>query len=168
MINKHAYSVERLFFDDNGKIPNNPSLSVLLYSVNEHYLPELEKIFRSNGWAGFWYGSVFSYHHFHSNSHEVLAVTRGSASLHLGGPQGKVVHVTSGDIMLIPAGVGHKLLDSDDIFQVMGAYPDSRKIDLYTGDENNHEVIYRNIHHAELPSLDPFYGENGPLQNYWK
>lgn len=168
MINKHADGVKRLFFDDNGKIPNNPSLPVLLYSIKEQYLSELEKIFQHNNWVNFWYGSVFSYHHFHSNSHEVLAVMRGSASLQLGGPQGKVVHVASGDIILIPAGVGHRLLESDDIFQVMGAYPDSREIDLYTGDENDPEVTYRNIHQAALPSLDPFYGEQGPLQNYWK
>ncbi|RKD71135.1 uncharacterized protein YjlB [Sinobaca qinghaiensis] len=168
MINKQPDRVQRLFFDDNGKIPNNPTLPALLYSVKEHHLHELEQTFRSNGWESTWYGSIFTYHHFHSNSHEALAVIRGSASLHLGGPQGEVISVTSGDILLLPAGVGHKLLDSDDIFQVMGAYPHTREIDLYTGDENNHEVVCRNIHHVELPRLDPFYGEAGPLQNYWK
>ena len=47
----------------------------------------------------------------------------GSAVFHLGGEKGKKVNVKAGDIIVIPAGVGHKNLGASDDFGVVGAYP---------------------------------------------
>ncbi len=50
-------------------------------------------LFAANGWGGSWVNGVFDFHHFHSTSHEVLAVIAGSATIELGGPQGEAFDV---------------------------------------------------------------------------
>jgi uncharacterized protein YjlB len=48
----------------------------------------LEKKFAANNWTNSWRWGVYPFHHYHSNTHEVLGVFRGSALLHLGGEKG--------------------------------------------------------------------------------
>ena len=66
---------------------------------------------------------MFQFHHFHSTSHEVLAVIKGHATIQLGGPQGKPFDVAVGDVLVLPAGTGHFRTASGDGFTVVGAYP---------------------------------------------
>jgi len=47
------------------------------------------ELFARHGWGGSWVDGVFGFHHFHSTSHEALAVVAGRATLELGGPQGE-------------------------------------------------------------------------------
>jgi uncharacterized protein YjlB len=47
-----------------------------------------------------------------------------------GGPKGVRVTVEAGDAVLIPAGVGHCLIDSGDGLSVVGAYPGGTGYDL--------------------------------------
>ena len=116
---------EQLRFEPNSGIPNHPSLPVLLYrSALEDASPNAwKKRFRENGWAGIWCWSVFDYHHFHPDAHEALGVASGSADLRLGGPAGETVHVKAGDLVVLPAGTGHKKEAATNDFQVVGAYP---------------------------------------------
>jgi uncharacterized protein YjlB len=99
----------------NGRFP------VLLYRGVE--VSDVQALFAANGWGGSWVNSVFDFHHFHSTSHEVLAVISGSACLDLGGPQGSSFEVSAGDVIVLPAGTGHRRAFSDADFRVVGAYP---------------------------------------------
>jgi uncharacterized protein YjlB len=105
-------------------IPNHPSFAVLLYRGTGLTDPAAARErFAANGWGGSWVDGVFDFHHFHSTSHEVLAVVAGSATLELGGPQGRAFEVSAGDVVVLPAGTGHRRASADGAFTVVGAYP---------------------------------------------
>ena len=59
----------------------------------------------------------------------VLAVVAGSARVALGGPNGQVVTVRSGDVLVLPAGTGHCNLGSDGL-RTVGAYLDAKGVEL--------------------------------------
>src|SRR5205823_467966 len=90
-----------------------------------------EELFADNGWLGSWRDGIFSYHHFHSTSHEVLGIVSGEAAVMLGGPSvGKQFEVRMGDVLVLPAGTGHCNAGSTDDLLVIGAYPDGMSWDL--------------------------------------
>ena len=63
-------------------IPNHPRFPVLVYRGVEAARegPEAARaLFAEHGWGGSWVDGVFTFHHFHSTSHEVLAVVAGAA-----------------------------------------------------------------------------------------
>ena len=128
----------------------------------------LEETFASNNWTNSWRNGVFSYHHYHSITHEVLGIYSGSALLHLGGEKGQKVNVQAGDILIIPAGVGHKNLGDKDNFGVVGAYPDGRDYDIKRGDAGDRPQVIQNIAAVPMPSLDPIYGKGKGLTILWK
>jgi uncharacterized protein YjlB len=101
------------------RIPNHPRFPVLIY----HEVEAAPELFAQHGWGGSWVNGVFDFHHFHSTSHEVLAVISGSATLELGGPQGEACDVAAGDVLVLPAGTGHRRARADGDFRVVGAYP---------------------------------------------
>src|ERR687890_46305 len=93
------------------RIPNHPRFAVLLYRGVEGAGAGAEAaraLFAEHGWRGSWVDGVFDFHHFHSTSHEVLAVVAGRATLELGGPQGRAFDVGAGDVVVLPAGTGHR------------------------------------------------------------
>jgi len=105
-------------------VPNHPAFDVLLYRGTGLSSPEAARAaFAEHGWGGSWVDGVFDFHHFHSTSHEVLAVVAGSATLELGGPQGTAFDVQAGDVVVLPAGTGHRRASADGAFTVVGAYP---------------------------------------------
>src|SRR3954454_24868748 len=119
--------VKEHFFEDNDRIPNNPELPLLVYpqalAESERSARRCKELLAENGWGGAWVDGVFSYHHYHSNAHEVLCVVGGSANITFGGPEGEAVEVEAGDVVVIPAGVGHCNEGSHGGFSVVGAYP---------------------------------------------
>lgn len=160
-------NIDALYFKDDGKIPNNPELPLLIYSqVLEGRTGEAKSIFHRNDWKNSWIGGIFGYHHYHSITHEILGVISGYALLQFGGERGKQVKVTAGDAVVIPAGVGHKNIESSSDFQVIGAYPDSRSFDLKTGKAEEREEAIQNIKEVPLPKADPLFGDN-TIFNYW-
>jgi uncharacterized protein YjlB len=105
---------------------------------------------------------------YHSNAHEVLCVVGGSASIAFGGPEGETVEVEAGDVVVIPAGVGHCNKGSDGGFSVVGAYPQRQEsYDLHTGEEGERPEVLENIRNVSLPESDPLFGEKGPLTKRW-
>lgn len=104
-----------------GPIPNHPRFPVLIYRGVD--VGDAERLLAEHGWGGAWRDGVFEFHHFHSTSHEVLTVVAGGATLELGGPQGEAFEVAEGDVLVLPAGTGHRRADARAGFTVVGAYP---------------------------------------------
>ncbi|PHN01352.1 cupin domain-containing protein [Flavilitoribacter nigricans] len=159
-------------FADDGKIPNHPTLPLLYY--RQVLLPEqrspaaCRELFRSCNWRNSWVNGVYNFHHYHSITHEVLGVTGGQATLILGGEAGEKVQVSAGDVIVIPAGVGHFNQDSSADFQVVGAYPNGMDWDLCYGKAEERPIKMDNIQRVPLPEQDPVYGVRGPLTDLWK
>ena len=163
---------EKVFFKDDGSVPNS-KLPLLVYrqafSSDTRDLPnKIEEQLTGNSWIASWRASVFPFHHYHSTTHEALGVYRGSATLRLGGDSGKNFPVSAGDVIVIPAGVGHKRLESTDDFGVVGAYPGGRRWDLLRGLPGERPQADRNIAEVPLPVTDPVYGRDGPLVKIWR
>jgi uncharacterized protein YjlB len=112
------------------RIPNHPRFALLVYRGVEAAsdgIDAVQMLFRANGWGGSWVDGVFDFHHFHSTSHEVLGVVAGSATLELGGPQGEAFEVAAGDVLVLPAGTGHRRAAASGDFTVVGAYPSGQE-----------------------------------------
>jgi uncharacterized protein YjlB len=158
-------------FKDDGMIPNSRH-PLLLYRRVINVGPtdpaaQIENQFAANNWTNSWRNGIYPFHHYHSTSHEVLGIYRGSATVRLGGEQGRDFAVQAGDVMVIPAGVGHKNLGASDDFGVVGAYPDGRQWDLLTGKPGERPKADQNIAGLPIPDNDPVYGSNGPLRKIW-
>jgi uncharacterized protein YjlB len=112
-----------------------------------------------------WRYTMYREHHFHSTTHEVLVVYAGAATVCFGGGSNpkKVVHrIEKGDVVVIPAGVAHGMLDADAGFMMVGSYPvDSAQWDLCTGEGD--EVVYARIKALTWFARDPVYGDIGPV-----
>src|SRR5215217_3439310 len=164
--------VQEYLFEDDGRIPNNPTLPLLVYSQalakSDLDPSRCKELLAENGWGGAWVDGVFSYHHYHSNAHEVLCVIGGSARIAFGGPKGETVEVEAGDVVVIPAGVGHKNEGCSGDFSVVGAYPRGQEnYDLRTGEEGERPKVLKNIRGVAMPKADPLFGEEGPLLRRW-
>ena len=116
----------RMKFRDDGYIPNNPKLPLLYYRkairLGRTYDPAatIEVVFKAHGCGDAWRNGIYDFVHYHSMIHEALGVARGSAVLRLGGNKGKSVKVSAGDVILVPAGVGHECLKASDEFLAAG------------------------------------------------
>jgi uncharacterized protein YjlB len=159
------------YFEDDGSIPNN-KLPLLVYrnTFSERGSAGavwLENHFKSNSWYNSWRNGVFPYHHYHSITHEVLGVYEGSATLLLGGEKGEKLEVRAGDILVIPAGVGHKNLGSSKDFAVAGAYPDGMDYDILKGRPEDRPRADENIARVPVPHSDPLLGNKEGLTKIW-
>ena len=160
-----------LFFTDDGKIPNSKYPLILYKNAFQERgnrgAAWLEKKFASNNWTNSWRNGIYSFHHYHSTAHEVLGVYAGQALVHLGGEEGEKVEISAGDIIIIPAGVGHKNLGSEGL-GVVGAYPDGYTWDLNRGLAGERPQADTNIAALPLPTADPLLGLEDGLRNIWK
>jgi uncharacterized protein YjlB len=150
-------------------VPNNELPVVLYPKVSGDR--DLETVFRtafhSHSWRGIWADGVFGYHHFHSNAHEVMGVLEGEATLMLGGEEGRVIDLCPGDVLVLPAGTGHRRMRASPGFQVLGAYPKGQETyDVYTPALDFANARAR-IRAVPLPREDPVYGPDGPLLRAW-
>ncbi|HEX9512652.1 MAG TPA: cupin domain-containing protein [Puia sp.] len=160
-----------LYFKDDGRIPNS-KYPLLLYrnafaERDDKGAEWLEQEFASHNWTNTWRWGIYTFHHYHSNTHEVLGVFKGSGLLHLGGENGQKVTVQAGDIIVIPAGVGHKCISSDGL-TVVGAYPNGLSPDLNRGEPGERPGTDKNIAAVSFPATDPLLGQTEGLRKLWK
>ncbi|KAI9567718.1 hypothetical protein HD554DRAFT_2322541 [Boletus coccyginus] len=95
--------------------------------------------------------------HFHCTTHEVLCIAAGRANLEV------VTEIKKGDVIIVPAGVAHRLLeDLDGGFMVVGSYPKGKSWNMCYGWEDEQEKIERNQRIKDLAwfTKDPIYGSN--------
>lgn len=98
----------------------------------------------------------------------MLCVVEGEASIAFGGPEGTTVEVEAGDVVVIPAGIGHCNAGSSNDFTAVGAYPRGQEsYDLRTGEKRERPEVTENIRNVPLPESDPLFGEGGPLLGHW-
>lgn len=158
----------RMKFRDDGYIPNNPQLPLLYYRKVMRFDREhdpaatLEAVFNAHGWGEAWRNGIYDYVHYHSMIHEVLGVARGTAVLRLGGNKGKTVKVAAGDVIMVPAGVGHECLKADSEFLVVGAYPPRGTYNECRGSYQEHAKAVTAIRRVAPPKQDPVFGADGP------
>lgn len=157
----------------NGYYPNNAALPVLLYKDALHLPDEnndalVKEVFEQNDWRNSWTNGIYPYHHYHSITHEVLGVIQGHCIVMLGGEKGVRQKIERGDVLVLPAGVAHKNIESSDNFKCVGAYPKGVDYDLNYGKEEEHPKVDENIRQVPLPDTDPIYGKEGPLLENWK
>ena len=120
MVETHSYSLS-----PTALIPNSPH-PLLHYknslTNNKDIDPaEIYDLFSTNGWQTQW---IFRYgptqpSHYHSATHECMAVLSRSATIRFGAADDKneesglELRAETGDVFLIPAGVAHKTFDPD-------------------------------------------------------
>ncbi|KAL4915079.1 RmlC-like cupin domain-containing protein [Aspergillus aurantiobrunneus] len=113
-----------------------------------------------------WIYTIYSRTHFHSTSH--VGVVSGSAHLCFGSeesPDRFKPEVSKGDLIIVPAGVGHRLLSDNNgmqgPFKMVGAYPQDKSWDMCYG-QPGEEDSCRNIGSLDWFQRDPLYGKDGP------
>jgi uncharacterized protein YjlB len=163
---------ETFVLRDDGTFPNNDRLPVVLYRdvvMFEGNDPEatVEHLFLEHGWQGVWRNGIFGYHHYHATAHEVLGIARGTVTVQLGGEEGPLLELAAGDVVVLPAGVAHKNIDSSDDYVVVGAYPPGQIWDVNTGGKDDHPRVDQSLAAVALPKTDPVYGREGPLVTLW-
>ncbi|EGA88362.1 hypothetical protein GPDM_15624 [Planococcus donghaensis MPA1U2] len=87
--------------------------------------------------------------------------------LRIGGDHGENFRVSTGDVVLLPAGTGHKLLESSQDFQVIGAYPEGKSYNLKTGKVEERPFVLDDIQNTPVPKTDPVFGSSGPVTKHW-
>jgi uncharacterized protein YjlB len=160
-------------FTADGGVPNNPRLPLLVYRgvlelAGKDPAKSCETLFTRNHWPAAWRNGVYDYHHFHTTAHETLGVVRGEARVRFGGPGGQTVHVRAGDVVVIPAGVGHKNEGASGDLLVIGAYPSGQDWDICPAKPGERDCAAADIDKVPLPAADPVYGSDGPLTEQWR
>lgn len=160
---------EHLRFKPSAGIPNNPDLPVLIYRAALPADPgRIEDAINANDWECRWRNGIFDYHHFHSTAHETLGIARGTAQVLIGGEGGAALKLTPGDVVVLPAGTGHRRLEASVDFLVVGAYPLGQDYEIERPSANGLDDALARIRAVALPDGDPVEGREGPLMQLWK
>src|SRR5215813_2236726 len=149
-----------------GSVPNHPRWPLLLYPgavavAAADLAAAFEELFDRNGWPAAWRNGIYPFHHFHCDAHEALGVYSGEVTAQFGGDDGIVITARPGDVIVLPAGTGHKKLSSRGALGIVGAYPAGQHPDMCTpvlGSLKRHAAA---IARVALPAGDPVYGAGG-------
>jgi len=165
--------LRKYYLKDDGIFPNN-KLPVLYYP-NILSLPPLfaatfiRNLFHRNGWSNAWRSGIYTFHHYHSNTHEVMGVYKGETTLLLGGEQGIRLVVKRGDVLIIPAGVAHRNLGGESDVKCVGAYPNGLQYDMRYGKTEDRPAADITIENIPKPEKDPVLGKkSSSLIDNWQ
>ena len=160
---------EPILLKQNGWMPNNGRLPILLYrgavTTAGDSADRMEALFTTNGWPPQWRNGVYTFHHYHSTAHEVLGFARGEARLVLGGEGNHELTVRAGDVVLLPTGTGHCELSCSSDFLVIGAYPPDQHWDICRAAPD--AAAQTRMATLPFPPSDPVHGPAGPLRRLW-
>jgi uncharacterized protein YjlB len=163
--------IRRYLLKDDGTFPNS-SLPVLHYT-NVLDIPVLfaswhvKRQFAKNGWTNAWAAGIFTYHHYHSNTHEVLGIIKGETTMCLGGKNGVKIDVKKGDVLILPAGVAHKNMREENAVVCVGAYPHGKDYDMNYGKEGERPNADSTIAMVTIPYKDPVFGLKKGIHEFW-
>jgi len=164
--------VLQYFLKGDERFPNN-NLPVLLYKKAIH-LPLLFKgrfakmLFTKHHWTNNWRNGIYTFDHYHSNTHEVMAVIKGATTLLLGGENGIHLKIEKGDVIIIPAGVAHCNLEKEKDVICIGGYPGGKDFDMNYGKPGERPAADERIAQVKIPRFDPVTGKSDPLNMIWK
>jgi len=171
-----AFDVIVHLLGPSGTIPNHPKWPLLIYPAavgasGPDPAIVFEQLFDANRWPAAWRNGVYPYHHFHTTAHEALGVYGGEVTVQFGGDDGVTITARAGDVIVLPAGVGHKKIASRGSLGIVGAYPAGQHPDMNVakpvreaGSVKDASAVAR----VPLPECDPVYGPNGPLFEHWR
>lgn len=156
-----------------GAIPNHPRWPLLVYqgvmaAATADLAAAFEALFDRNHWPAAWRNGIYPFHHFHCDAHEVLGVYSGEVTAQFGGDDGIVITARRGDVIVLPAGIGHKKLSSRGTLGIVGAYPVGQLPDMCTPLLSSLKQCAAAVALVALPQSDPLYGAGGPLLAHWK
>jgi uncharacterized protein YjlB len=160
-------------FEDDGKTPNNPSLPLMHYQDVLRSRRGLdpaalcEELFAAHGWKDSWRNGIYDFLHFHTRAHEVLGLARGEARVQFGGDKGRTLTLRAGDVVVLPAGTGHRRISASEDLLVVGAYPAGMGYDQPKPGEVDPAQARQRIAKVPRPAQDPVYGAQGPLLEAW-
>ena len=167
-----APTIETYRFADDGIVPNNPALPLVVYRgalpASADRASACERMFAEHGWPDSWRNGIYGHHHYHSTAHEVLGIACGNARVRLGGEHGQTVELSAGDIVVIPAGIAHKREAASGDLLVIGAYPRGQRPDICQADSAAHDRAPAAIAAVPLPAADPVTGRADPLIECWR
>ncbi|WP_131783376.1 cupin domain-containing protein [Legionella gresilensis] len=152
--------------------PNNAQYPLLIYKQVFKFAnqspEEIQHYLKQNHWINSWVDSIYSYHHYHSNTHEALVIIAGDCKVQIGGDSGNIYNIAKGDVIIFPAGVSHKNISASPDFKCIGSYPNDVDYDVNYGRADEHPRVDMNIKKVGLPKADPVFGNDGLIFNYWK
>src|SRR5258708_27198143 len=104
-----ASTIETYRFADDGVVPNNPALPLVVYRgalpAGGDRAGACERMFAAHGWPDAWRNGIYGHHHYHSTAHEVLGIASGQARVRLGGEGGGTGALNARDAAPIPGRV---------------------------------------------------------------
>jgi uncharacterized protein YjlB len=162
---------EVFYFKEDGITPNN-TLPVIVYrdvlkSDKIKSDTSLKILFESNKWTNNWADIIMTENHYHSTTHEVIGVNKGQVTLKISGKEGRVFTIKSGDVILIPAGVGHFSLSNETSYEAIGGYPNGAEWDVIFDEVDKYGEAIERINQLSIPKTDPVFGVKGYLFKYW-
>src|SRR5581483_7968861 len=161
-------------FAGDGAVPNHPSFPLIVYRGAVDF-PDgldpaavLEVLFAANGWGRAWRDGMYPFQHFHTRTHEVLGIARGRVRAQFGGGGGRTLALRRGDVVVLPAGTGHRRRAASRNLLIVGAYPPGGVYDEPKPGDVDRATAAAAIARVGPPARDPVYGRDGPLRALWR